>query len=130
MIKLSFAFAALSLFALPCAAEDLYTGTYSACMDRSGGVTVEMLNCISEELETQDAMLNSAYKKLGTQLSPARKQQLTSAQRLWLQYRDANCGFYADPDGGTLATVISNECFLRETAERAEELKLLGSGAE
>lgn len=128
MIKRSVAFAALCLFALACAAEDPYTGAYSTCMERSGGVTAAMLDCISEELETQDARLNSAYRRLGTQLSPARKQQLTAAQRLWLQYRDANCGFYADPDGGTLSTVASNECFLRETAERAEELKLLGSG--
>lgn len=128
MIRLPVCFTAISLLALPCAAGDLYTGAYSACMERSGGVTVEMLDCMNEELSIQDAMLDSAYRRLGTRLSPARRQQLTSAQRLWLQYRDANCGFYADPDGGTLATVASNECVLRETAERAEELKLLGSG--
>ena len=128
MIKPSATFAALLFFAMPGAAKEPYTSSYSTCMDRSGGVTVEMLDCIGRELEIQDAMLNAAYRDLGARLSPARKQQLTAAQRLWIQYRDANCGFYADPDGGTLATVASNECVLRETSERAEELKLLGSG--
>jgi len=128
MIKRPGALAALLLLALPCAAESLYTHAYSTCMDRSGGVTVEMLNCMSAELETQDAMLNDAYRSLGAQLSPARKRQLTAAQRLWIQYRDANCRFYADPDGGTSSDLSSNECVLRETAERAEELKRLGTG--
>ena len=127
MVKLSVAFAAMLCFSLPCASEDLYADTYFACMDKSGGITVEMLSCIGEELHTQDAKLNRAYKKIGAQLSPARKQQLTAAQRLWVQYRDANCKFYADPDGGTLSTVASNECVLRETSERAKELETLGS---
>lgn len=125
MIKLAVAFAALTSVSLTSAAEDLYTDRYSACMDSSGGVTVEMLNCIGEEMVIQDAMLNDFYRKLGAQLSPGRKQQLTAAQRLWIQYRDANCSFYADPDGGTFAAISSNECVLRETASRANELDLL-----
>lgn len=127
MIKESIALVALLLTVPPCAAGDLYTGAYSSCMEASGGVTIDMLSCISEELQVQDAMLNDAYKNLRAQLSPERKQQLTATQRLWIQYRDANCDFYADPDGGTFATVAANDCFLRETAERAEELKFLGS---
>lgn len=107
------------------AGDDLYTGRYSICMDASGGVTVEMLNCIDEELTSQDARLNGAYKRLGTQVTSARKQQLLAAQRLWIQYRDANCRFYADPDGGTLAGIGANECVLRETASRAKELENL-----
>ncbi len=107
------------------ASDDLYTGRYAACMDRSGGVTVEMLNCINEELVSQDARLNGAYKKLITQLTPARKQQLVTAQRLWVKYRDANCQFYSDPDGGTLSSVSASDCVLSETAERAKELENL-----
>lgn len=48
-----------------------------------------------------------------------------TAQRAWVQYRDANCAFYADPDGGTAAGVAANDCMLREIAERAAELRLL-----
>lgn len=124
---------AISVFLIVCACSvavasdtgSLYTGQYSSCMNKSGGVTVEMLNCIGEELATQDRRLNGAYKKLTTQLSAARKAQLVAAQRLWLQYRDANCEFYSDPDGGTAAAIAGNECVLSQTAMRANELENL-----
>ena len=92
-------------------------------MDKSGGVTVDMLNCISAETELQDARLNKAYKEVMAQLSPVRKKQLKDAQRAWLKYRDANCNFYADEDGGSMATIASNDCFLSATASRARELE-------
>ncbi|MEO7432631.1 MAG: lysozyme inhibitor LprI family protein [Dokdonella sp.] len=111
-----------------CLADEQYSARYSACMDNSGGVTVEMMNCIGAETQVQDSELNLAYKQLGAQLTSARKKQLVTAQRLWVQYREANCRFYADPDGGTAAGVASNDCFLSETARRAAELKTLGSG--
>ena len=57
------------------------------------------------------------------QLSPARKKQLQDAQRAWIKYRDANCNFYADPDGGTMATVNANDCFMSATEARAKELE-------
>ena len=82
-----------------------------------------MLDCIGTETTTQDARLNGAYKKLATQLTPNRKKQLLTAQRLWIQYRDANCKFYADPDGGTMATVNASDCVLQATAARAKELE-------
>lgn len=106
--------------------EGAYSSRYSACMDESGGVTVAMLDCIGGELERQDARLNAAYRALSARLDATRKPQLTAAQRLWIQYRDANCRFHADPEGGTLAGVMANECVLRETAERAAELERLG----
>ena len=31
---------------------------YLACMDKAGGVTAEMLNCIAAEMNRQDAQLN------------------------------------------------------------------------
>lgn len=96
---------------------------FPACMDKSGGVTVDMLDCIGAETKRQDARLNKAYKEAMPQLSPARKKQLQEAQRTWIKYRDANCNFYADPDGGTMATVSSNDCFMSATASRAKELE-------
>ncbi|MDR5900411.1 lysozyme inhibitor LprI family protein [Halomonas vilamensis] len=105
-------------------AEDLYTKSYASCMDESGGVTVNMMNCIGAEIERQDAQLNGAYHNLRSNISDKRQQELLGAQRLWIQYRDANCLFYATA-GGTLAMVASNECVLRETAQRAEELENL-----
>lgn len=99
------------------------TQQFSICMDRSNGVTVEMLNCIGAETQRQDVRLNQAYKEVMASLTPERKKQLQDAQRAWIKYRDANCDFYADPDGGTLATVSSNDCFMSATAARAKELE-------
>ncbi|MBB3143111.1 lysozyme inhibitor LprI family protein [Halomonas organivorans] len=106
-------------------ANEPYTPGYTACMEEAGGVTVDMIDCIAEELETQDARLNGAYQALRGELSEQRRQSLLQAQRLWIQYRDANCQFYATA-GGTLARVSANECMLRETAERAQELDAMG----
>ena len=49
--------------ALAAADSDL-SQAYSACMDKSKGVTSEMLDCISAELTRQDARLNENYKRL------------------------------------------------------------------
>jgi len=116
----------LTLFCLSqmASADDTgLTKQFSACMDKSGGVTVDMLDCIGAETKRQDARLNKAYKEVMPQLSPARKKQLQDTQRAWIKYRDANCNFYADPDGGTMATVSSNDCFMSATASRAKELE-------
>ena len=118
--------AGLTLFCLSqiASADDTrLSKQFSACMDKSGGVTVDMLDCIGAETKRQDARLNKAYKEVMPQLSPARKKQLQDAQRAWIKYRDANCNFYADPDGGTMATVNSNDCFMSATASRAKELE-------
>ncbi|GAA5236017.1 DUF1311 domain-containing protein [Verticiella sediminum] len=98
---------------------------YVACMDKAGGVTQGMMNCIQTEAERQDARLNAAYKALGERIGQARKDTLRDAQRAWLRYRDANCAFYDDPDGGTLARVAANVCVMRMSAQRADELEVL-----
>jgi uncharacterized protein YecT (DUF1311 family) len=103
--------------------DSLLTKKFANCMDKSEGVTSSMLDCIGTETTTQDGRLNGAYKKLATQLTPNRKKHLLAAQRLWIQYRDANCKFYADPDGGTMATVNASDCVLQATAARAKELE-------
>lgn len=122
------AMALAAFLALPIAAtaqsstEDEYTGRFGKCMDASGGVTVEILNCLADEFATQDARLNGAYSDARRDLSEERQQVLLNAQRHWIAYRDANCDFYATI-GGTLAQIASNDCLLRETAERAAELE-------
>jgi uncharacterized protein YecT (DUF1311 family) len=96
---------------------------FSACMDKAGGVTASMIDCMSTETKQQDAKLNKAYKDVLSLLSPNRKRQLQEAQRLWIKYREANCKFYYDPDGGTMARVSANNCFMTATADRAKELE-------
>lgn len=108
---------------LPALAQDTaLSPQYAACMDKAGGVTLPMLECMGAEHGRQDRRLNAAFQALMFDLIPERKKQLQAAQRLWIQFRDANCSFYHDPDGGSLARVSANLCRLRMTSLRAQEL--------
>jgi uncharacterized protein YecT (DUF1311 family) len=102
------------------------TQEYSTCLEKSG-VTVEMINCILAETRRQDARLNENYKRLISKLAAERKNALVEAQRAWIKFRDANCGFYADPEGGSAARVTAHKCFLNATIDRAKELRLLAN---
>ena len=54
-----------------------------------------------------------------------RRADLRDAQRKWVAFRDANCGFYYDPEGGSAARLASKECVVTLTAHRAHELETL-----
>ena len=108
------------------AGAGLLSKQYSACMDRFSSSTNDMVRCMTEETKRQDTRLNEAYKAAMALQSPERKKQLQAAQRLWIQFRDANCGFYNDPDGGTLARLAANDCVMTSTAQRAQELQGFG----
>jgi uncharacterized protein YecT (DUF1311 family) len=117
---------ALFLSSPPVAAADReMTQEYSTCIAQSNGVTVEMINCILAETGRQDARLNENYRRLLSKQRTERKNTLIEAQRAWIKFRDANCGFYGDPEGGSAARMAANECFLNATADRAKELQLL-----
>jgi uncharacterized protein YecT (DUF1311 family) len=104
--------------------EDAAT-QYSTCVRNSEGVTSKILDCISAELSRQDSRLNDAYKKLMSKLPKNRKKSLVEAQRSWIKFRETNCAFYDDPNGGSAAHTAGNECFLNATVDRAKELEKL-----
>ena len=124
LVCLAFAFAAGPVFA----ADRETSKEYATCLDKASGVTPEMMDCIGAETKRQDARLNENYRRLLSKLSANRKKSLTEAQRAWISFRDANCRFYYDPDGGSLARVSASECTLNATADRATELKQLTDG--
>lgn len=116
--------AALVLPALPVQAkEPQYSVTYDRCMDTSGGVTVAMLDCNAAELKRHDARLNAQYKAALAAHGETPQALLREAQRQWIKYRDANCGFYAQLTGGTMDRLNSSSCMLEATARRADELE-------
>ncbi|QJA22996.1 lysozyme inhibitor LprI family protein [Vreelandella piezotolerans] len=87
--------------------------------------TLDIVTCISNEYERQDQRLNDNYQQLRGHLSDERRDQLLSVQRIWITYKEANCGFYAAPEGGTMARINANSCLLSETTRRADELENL-----
>jgi uncharacterized protein YecT (DUF1311 family) len=98
---------------------------FSACMDKSEGTTFGMKACIAAEDKKQEGRLNKAYQAALKVLVPTRQKQLRDAQRAWVKFRDADCSFLYDPDGGTLASITSADCFMQKAAQRAVELESL-----
>lgn len=107
------------------AGEALFSAALDPCLEKAGGVTAKMIDCIGAETTVQDQRLNDAYKQAMVKLTPARQRELQAVQRLWLQFRDANCKFAQDPDGGTMAAVEGTGCVMAMTAERAQELEAI-----
>jgi len=93
----------------------------SPCADQST-TTIDIVECTGAKAKVLDQRLNVAYKALGQVIDPAQRDPLKVTQRIWIQYRDANCRFYAAHDG-TLSQVIAAECFRSMTQERALELE-------
>ena len=120
-LSLAWALAAATMPLAAHAQEINLTKQFSVCMDKADGVTQNMVECIDAEIKLQDARLNKAYKALVADLNPERKKQLLEAQRAWLKFRDTNCAFYFDPEGGTIARVQAVDCMMTMTANRATE---------
>lgn len=84
--------------------------------------TLEVVECLQAKISAADQRLNAAYKALQTQIEAVQRQPLLAAQRLWVQYRDANCAFYGMPDG-SIRQVQGAECLRSMTEDRARELE-------
>lgn len=108
----------------PALADD--SPAYTRCMDDSGGVTSHMLDCITTELHMQDARLNHAYRAAMQALDAAQKSRLRDVQRLWIQYRDANCRLLGRLTGGSIDQINGATCLLDMSRERADELERIG----
>ncbi|TVT67973.1 MAG: DUF1311 domain-containing protein [Pseudomonas sp.] len=94
-------------------------------MDESGGVTMNMLDCMGSETEQQDARLNQNYKAAMQALDKGQQNQLRDAQRLWINFRDADCALLASLTGGSIDRINSASCFLDMTKQRADGLERL-----
>lgn len=108
-----------------CSAAPALTPTFDACMDKAEGETPATLACISAETARQDAQLNTAYKGAQNATPKDRQAKLREAQRNWLKFRDANCGFFADASAGQAAAVDSASCVMTMTAARGKELSAI-----
>lgn len=111
----------LSFLAAPAyaAQPDWYDGETQQCSNLS---TMGMVECLANLTRDWDARLNKGYQKMMSLLPNANKTKLRVAQRLWIKYRDANCGYYAAGEG-TIARVETAECLRFMTASRANELE-------
>ena len=108
-----------SITALPAEAEMFGPG-FQPCGDKTS--TLAVVECVQAKTTVADQRLNAAYKALQARIDHSQRQPLLAAQRLWVQYRDANCGFYRVQDG-SIRQVQAAECIRSMTDDRARELE-------
>jgi len=89
------------------------------------GSTAEMVDCLKAKSAQWDKRMTIAYEKAMKDAGPQQYDQLRAAQRLWIQYRDANCLYYGMGEG-TIARIDAGECMRSMTEARARELEGLG----
>lgn len=106
------------------AAAQMYGPGYREC---SKGTTAGIVDCVNAGARTWDRRLNRAYRSLLERSDPGQREPLKAAQRLWIRYRDANCGFYAAGEG-SLRQVEAAECVRAMTQQRACELEAANTG--
>jgi uncharacterized protein YecT (DUF1311 family) len=89
------------------------------------GNTYEMVECLKARTAQWDKRMTIAYQQALKDAVPQQHDQLRAAQRLWIQYRDANCLYYGLGEG-TIARLDAGECMRSMTEARARELEDLG----
>ena len=89
------------------------------------GNTFQMVECLKAKTAQWDKRLNIAYQRALKDAVPAQRDPLRTAQRLWIQYRDANCLYYGMGEG-TIARLDAGECMRSMTEARAKEFEGLG----
>jgi len=89
------------------------------------GNTFQMVECLKARTAQWDKRMTIAYQQALKDAGEKQREQLRSAQRLWIQYRDANCLYYGLGEG-TIARIDAGECMRNMTKARAEELEGLG----
>ncbi len=120
----------LSPVSLSFAGEELAPG-FDSCMNRSEGVTVDMLMCLNDAYDYWDDRLNDSYAAAmkhcsGSDDPVTCKKNLRDAERLWVQYKNAMGEAVAGLEGGgTLSGVTASSFMVEETKKQAELLDRL-----
>ena len=86
---------------------------------------MQMVECLKGKTAQWDKRMNIAYQKALKDAAGKQQEQLRAAQRLWIQYRDANCLYYGLGEG-TIARIDAGECMRNMTQARAKELEEIG----
>ncbi|WP_456627505.1 lysozyme inhibitor LprI family protein [Bradyrhizobium sp. URHC0002] len=116
---------AIGLAAVIALASVVHAGDQGDPEQSCDGSTYQMVECLKAKTAQWDKRLNAAYQKALQDAVPAQRDPLRAAQRLWIQYRDANCLYYGMGEG-TIARLDAGECMRSMTEARAKELEGLG----
>ncbi|MFI4971334.1 MAG: lysozyme inhibitor LprI family protein [Hyphomicrobiales bacterium] len=114
--------AIISAAALIGAATFALAGGQSEPEKNCDGNTYEIVECLKAKTAEWDKRMTIAYQQALKDAEPKQREQLRVAQRLWIQYRDANCLYYGLGEG-TIARIEAGYCMKELTQTRALELE-------
>lgn len=80
------------------------------------GGTYQVGECLSALTEKWDKRLNAAYQEALKAALARQREKLRAPQRLWVQFRNANCDYCAFGEG-SIARVEVADCTDRMTAD-------------
>lgn len=91
-------------------------------------VRQDLIKCMSDELNKNEASLDEAYEKIiskTTKLGMKKeKQKFVNSQKMWIKMRDHYCSLYQDFfEGGAEMPIHHLGCLADLTGHRADELK-------
>lgn len=108
------------LLALPIPSlAEMYDAEYQKCNELT---TQGIVECVGVATKEWDRRLNGSYRALMERSDAQQQAPLKATQRLWIKYRDSNCGFYAN-GAGTIARIEAAECMRAMTKARTCELQ-------
>ena len=84
---------------------------------------VEQLQCLSDELDREKALLNVDYKILWRDADETSRAALDKAQKAWLTFRNLECEAKAQAIQGTVASDAQLECLLNHVVLRRAQLQ-------
>lgn len=86
----------------------------------------EETSCFYHASKHSDAELNQLYLRVLTVVDGDELAKLKAAQRLWMQFRDANCSAEEELySGGSAASMVKIACLEAVTRHRTEELHVM-----
>ncbi len=98
---------------------------YGTCA-QGAMTTLDSTDCLMDELQRQDTMLNLVWGHKYRHIAPANKPALLAAQRKWVAARDPFCRKQSDAyKGGTIAPIIFVACKMDLTIRRTMWLEKL-----
>ncbi len=83
------------------------------------------IGCQTAEYKFLDSELNFTYRKVLAALPHDQQRKLEIAERLWVQFRDADCDVFYGEETGTYASIEAGQCLINRARQRIKELELL-----
>jgi len=101
----------------------------SQCWDRADQAADAELNKIWPDVLKSAREADRDFMPTQRRETPAAVQDLISAQRAWLKYRDAQCALESDyAQGGSLEPILSAKCSTEMTRARIMQLHDIAAG--